>query len=81
MKSELPVVARTDHQLLVEIHGMLSGELKPENAFPSLLKSAEQLNGIVEGCLGKRWSCDGQRLVDTKEWCEFYVQLSKFRKK
>jgi hypothetical protein len=38
-----------------------------------LLVACDGLMDVVEGCQGKRWSCDGTRLVDTKEWCEFYV--------
>lgn len=38
-----------------------------------LLVACDGLMNVVEGCLGKRWSCDGTRLVDTKEWCEFFV--------
>ncbi len=38
-----------------------------------LLVACEGLMEIVEGCLGRRWAADGTRLVDTKEWCEFYV--------
>lgn len=39
-----------------------------------LLSACDGLMEIVEGCLGRRWSSDGTRLVDTKEWCEFYAR-------
>lgn len=45
-------------------------EIKP------LLNSCENLLEIVEGVLGERWSVNGRRLVDTKQWCDFYVKYN-----
>lgn len=42
-----------------------------------LLCSCDELMNIVEGCRGERWAAKGKRLVDTPEWCEFYVRWSK----
>lgn len=38
-----------------------------------LVKSIEGVMQIVEGMRRKRWSDGKTRLVDTPEWCEFYV--------
>lgn len=38
-----------------------------------LHKAAEDLIQIVEGFRGERWTANGKRLVDTPEWCRFYV--------
>lgn len=81
MNETLPVIARTDHQLLVEIHNMLSGEHKEPNRFPSFLEAANNLNEIVEGVRNERWNFEGRRLKDTPEWCKFYTELAKFNRR
>lgn len=40
----------------------------------SLLQSADNLLEIVEGVRGERWTANGRRLVDTREWCAFYCE-------
>ena len=42
-----------------------------------LADSIERLLEIVEGCRGRRWAYGGTRLVDTPEWCAFYVAHQK----
>jgi len=37
--------------------------------------------GIVEGVQNVRWSYQGRRLVDTKEWCELYCAWRELRRK
>ena len=45
-----------------------------ETALRELHGATEQLMEIVEGFRGERWvSPKGRRLVDTPEWCRFYV--------
>lgn len=38
-----------------------------------LTASIENVMQIVEGMRRKRWTDGKMRLVDTPEWCEFYV--------
>ena len=42
-----------------------------------LADSIERLLEIVEGVRGERWQSNGRRLVDTPEWCAFYVAHNK----
>lgn len=46
-----------------------------ETALRELHVATEQLMEIVEGFRGERWvsTTKGRRLVDTPEWCRFYV--------
>ena len=39
----------------------------------ALHDAVEMLMDIVEGVRGKRWAAEGQRLVDTPEWCGLYT--------
>lgn len=44
-----------------------------ESALRELHGAAEDLVKIVDGAHNVRWSFNGRRLVDTPEWCRFYV--------
>lgn len=44
-----------------------------ETALRELHGATEELMQIVEGFRGERWTANGKRLVDTPEWCRFYV--------
>ncbi len=45
----------------------------------NLVSTIDALMEIVEGCRGERWAANGMRLVDTKEWCAFYVASRRFK--
>ena len=46
-----------------------------------LAQKVGKLMEIVEGCLGERWTANGKRLVDTREWCALYVAWKKLTNK
>lgn len=52
----------------------MSREMKPNDnhSEQTLIKSITQLMEIVEGVRNVRWQYNGNRLVDTTEWCDFY---------
>lgn len=50
------------------------GHQKYIRADDRLMAAIDGLMQIVEGMRRKRWA-DGGRLVDTPEWCEFYVAV------
>jgi len=39
--------------------------------------AASDLAQIVEGFMGERWTANGKRLVDTGQWCCFYLALKR----
>lgn len=45
-------------------------------AHEKLLKAADLLMQIVEGCRNRRWNEAGHRLVDQPEWAAFYTAWS-----
>jgi len=44
-----------------------------------LRSTIDALMDIVEGVRGERWAANGMRLVDTKEWCAFYVASRRYK--
>lgn len=43
-----------------------------------LVSTIDALMEIVEGVRGERWAANGMRLVDTREWCAFYVASRRY---